>query len=128
MSTKGFTLIEMLLVLSIIGMLTAIFPLIRHTSSIDLTYQCKEIKQRLMAMQQKAITEKRDVFVDFLGNELIMDDTIIPLHSSISCHGKQLHFTPTGSVSSAMSVTCSDGIRDMRIVIQLGTGRMHVES
>ena len=128
MSTKGFTLIEMLLVLSIVCMLGALFPFVRPVSAIDLDYQCLEITQRLLAVQQCAMREKRDIFVDFLGNELLLDDKIIPLKPAVSCNGKQLHFTPTGTVSQAMTITCHDTLHSRRIIVQLGSGRLHVQS
>lgn len=126
-SNKGFTLLEMLLVLSVLAMCLLVFPLIKVPVGVAFRYQIQEIQMKLLAAQQTAICEKRDVFVDFLGNVVQIDKLVIKLPKNTHCDIRKLHFTPVGNVSGANTITCTRGKAKKQLVIQVGTGRMHVK-
>lgn len=126
-SDKGFTLIETLLVLSVLSICLLVFPIVKRNASITFHYQVEEIRLKLIEAQRTAIKEKRDVFVDFLGNVIKIDHVPVSLGKDIFCNASMLHFTPIGNVSNAMSITCSHKQQKKQIVVQLGTGRMYVK-
>lgn len=126
-SDKGFTLIETLIVLSVLTICMLVSPILKQHTVIAFSYEMQEIRFKLMNAQQTAIREKRNVFVDFLGNAMQIDNQTTNLSNHTSCNAKKFHFTPIGNVSNAMSITCLKKQDKKQIVVQLGTGRMYVK-
>lgn len=126
-SNKGFTLLEILLVLSVLTICILVFSFVKPNVSIVFRYQIQDIQMKLLTAQQTAINEKRKIFVDFLGNTIRIDNKIIKLPNNTHCDIANLHFTSLGNVSGANTITCKQGKSIKQLVIQVGTGRMYVK-
>lgn len=126
MSNKGFTLIESLLVLSVLTILLLAYPVIKPTNTTILHYQMQMLYQRLQKLQFEAMTQKKEKHVDFQGNHYTLGQVEYLWSNGISCSDTSFHFTPMGSVSHATTIHCT--LKDARnsILIELGTGRMYV--
>ena len=73
MQNKGYRLVEMLVVLSILSMLTLLFAFSYRSLKENTTYWSQSIYERLLQAQTTAMTQKRKVFVDFQGNRMSID-------------------------------------------------------
>lgn len=127
MSAKGFTLVEMLLVLGMIAMLAVCTPLLRPQSSLLLRYQMEELRYQFMQAQQLAMTKKVSIFVNFHGNEVSINQRSYPLRKQVTCQAASFHYTPMGTISQAQTITCTYGGMQRKLVVQLGSGRMYVQ-
>ena len=126
-SNKGFTLIESLLIVSVLMICMLMFPFMKRHAGITLQYQMQELRLLLISAQSMAIREKRNVYIAIQAQDVQIDNTLIKLNRSTVCKIRNLHFTPLGNVAKAMSIHCSSNGINKRIVIQLGTGRMYVK-
>lgn len=127
MSNKGFTLIEALLVLSVIAILGACLPFLKVQASLKLSYEMKTIYHKLLYAQGQSIAKKKTIPVDFRGDSYQIDNDLETFSSSMHCSNTQFHFTPLGTISKAGSITCSLQGYQKKIVLQLGSGRIYVE-
>lgn len=126
-SNKGYTLIEVLLVVSVLMICILVFPVVKQTMGIPLQYQMQQLQLKLVWAQRTAIREKKTVYIKIQGQIVEIDTTSTKLASSITCETSHLHFTPLGNVSQAMRIHCSSNGKRKQIVVQLGTGRMYVK-
>ena len=124
MQNKGYTLVEMLVVLSILSMLTLLFAFSYRSLKENTTYWNQSIYERLLQAQTTAMTQKRRVFVDFQGNRMSIDGASLKL--STDCGYHQFHFNTFGNPSKALSITCAIGSEQRVIVVELGSGRLYV--
>lgn len=126
MSNKGFTLVEMMLVLSLIILLTALFPMLHMPDGVILSYQMNILQQQLVDTQHTSMTQKRSVSVDFHGNEYRIDGYTHTLPQRMQCSGTDIHFNEMGNVSNAVTIHCHIDAHEKSLVIELGSGRSYV--
>ncbi|MEF9968506.1 MAG: competence type IV pilus minor pilin ComGD [Longicatena sp.] len=127
MYNKGFSLLEMLLVLSVISILLFVFPLIAPNKGILLRYEMETIRQKLMASQDHAMLTKQNITIAFNGNVLSIQKHDYDLKYNVECHGNPFLFNEMGNVSRAQSVQCSLQNKEAKLIVQLGSGRMYVK-
>lgn len=127
MSSKGFTLIEVLLVLSVIAVLGVCLPFLKVQSSLQLSYEMKIIYHKLLYAQAQSIAKKKTISVDFQGDSYHINNDLETFSSSMHCSSIRFHFTPLGTISKAGTITCSLQGYQKKIILQLGSGRIYVE-
>lgn len=125
MQNKGFTLIEMLLVVSVLSMLILLFPFTQH-DSIYLHTQLNEIKERLLYAQSMALKTKKKVEVTIHGSSIQVSGSNFHLRKGMSCQGNNFYYNDKGNVSNAQTITCSIKDKTGSIVIQLGSGQLDI--
>lgn len=125
MQNKGFTLIEMLLVLSILSIVIALFPFTQY-HSIYLHTQVNEIKERLLYAQSTALKMKKKMNVTIQGSNVNIANQNYHLQKGMSCQGKNFSYNELGNVSNAQTITCALKGITRKIVIQLGSGQLDV--
>lgn len=122
--TKGFTLIEMLLVLGMLSMIVMLIPLAFIHQSKTLFMQVETLRYQLQSYQIEAIMNKKVMQIIFEGKTMYVNDT--PQAMEIRCSGS-LSFNEQGNVNQAMSIACFDDRFQNELIIQLGSGRMYVK-
>lgn len=127
MSNRGFTLIEVLVVLSVLSMLLVIFPFLHSNKRIQLRFETQILYEKLLLTQGGAIAQKKLKTVDFHGNYYEIDKETFTLPTAMKCNSTPFHYTPVGSVSQALTIHCRIDTNTKDIVIQLGSGRMYVK-
>lgn len=125
--TKGFTLIEMLLVLSVLAMLLVIVPFIRPATSGALNYQMTIFHQSLVEAQTLAMMSKKKVNIDVRRTYMEVGDHRFVFQKGVTCNPTSLHFTAQGNVNRAQTIICTSKKQSRSIVILLGSGRMYVK-
>lgn len=126
MSNKGFTLIEMLLVLCIISVYLLIVPIAKAHTQAQLRFHLLTFKQTLLQAQALAMQQHREVQVSFNEDGYYKDDIFYAWRSQMGCEAGEIRFLPQGSVHRAQSIHCFQGDQQMKIVVQLGSGQMDV--
>ena len=119
---NGFTLVEMYLVMFIICVFLSIYSIPNIYSKQTLTLSMFQLQSFLEKIQSEAVIERKQRTVRFKGNQIIADDEILELPSSIRCVGAELHFYPQYTSAPAATIRCSAG-GEQSLVIQLGRGR-----
>lgn len=127
MGNKGFTLIESLLVCSIIVVLLACFSFIKTSENLQLRFQLTEIREHLLRAQSKAITEKRIIKIESKNHSFTIDAQKISLRKNIACDLKTFYFNTSGNISKADTINCSLANQQLKLVMQLGSGRIDVK-
>lgn len=126
MSNKGFTLIEMLVIVSVVTLCMLAFPVYFHYQKAEFRFTMHTMKQRLLLAQATAIQEKRTVFVQVLPSTYILDDMSYDLHNATTCSIVQFQITATGAITPAGRIVCANSNTTSSIVIQLGSGQSDV--
>lgn len=125
--TKGFTLVEMLIVLSVLAMLLAIVPFVRPVSNGALHYQMTILHQTLVEAQTLAMNSKQKVSINVKGSYMEVGDTRFAFQKGVTCNATSLHFTAQGNVNKAQTIVCTSKKQSRSLVILLGSGRMYVK-
>lgn len=121
----GFTLIEMLLVLLIIGICIGLFPFLYHSDSVSLQLEVALIQERLLMAQIQAIQEKETVRIEFHDRYLQINEEQWPYPSQVHCYGNMISFNEQGNINHAQTITVCHRDSCKAIVLQLGSGRMY---
>ncbi|MEF9961008.1 MAG: competence type IV pilus minor pilin ComGD [Erysipelotrichaceae bacterium] len=122
---KGFTMIEMILVLSIISIMMLIVPnLLRY--EIPLSFQMQYLKEQLLTNQIKAMMNKKRIFLAIHHDSITINEQEYKFQGNMICEPTTIAFNGFGNVNKAQSIHCYQGESTMRIVVQLGSGRTDV--
>lgn len=124
MSDKGFTMIEMLLVLLLVSICFALFPFVHAPKEALMNLHMEQVRQTLLEIQAQALFEKREIMVHLGGDTLYADDVSYALPAA--CYGDVI-FHANGNVNHAMSIPCSWSHERRTLVIQLGAGRIYAK-
>lgn len=124
MRTKGFTLIELMVVIVVIGIVLAFSIPNMNTSAkkFDLNYQ--NVKDKLTLARQKAISTNSSVTVDFSSSAITVGNDQLDLYSGVSLSATSsggaiasLTFNPGGAPASDAVVELSGfGMTDSILV------------
>lgn len=87
----------------------------------------KQILDQSIVMQEKAMTEKRDVYVIWSTHLVSLDGHSISYPSGITCDAATYHYNAKGNISSALTIHCHQGKESSRLIFQLGSGRGRLE-
>lgn len=122
--SNGFTLIEMLLVLLIVSVVSfGIY--VKPQSSLYLFM--KQLQSYCILSQQKAFIFKETQNIYSESNSIYFNEGYIEIPSSISCTPFSFHYNEKGNISKAHSITCHNENKAMKLIFQLGSGRVRLE-
>lgn len=120
---NGFTLVEMMVVLGIVCMLG--FGVYAKLDS-SLYLFMKKVQTLCITAQEKAYVEHKNMPV-ILDMEIKVGQTNISVPSNITCESISFYYNEKGNISKAGSWRCHNGLTTMKLVFQLGTGRVRLE-
>lgn len=125
MQSKGFTLIEMVIVLLIISSLFVLTPSITSTATI-LHFEMNRMLDILKQVQWAAIQERKIIDVNIFKNKLIASEKVYDFDSRMTCDASPFHFNARGNVSQAQTITCYVNQKSKQLVIHLGSGNVYL--
>ena len=120
---NGFTLVEMLIVLFIVSMLG--FGLSFHMHS-SLYVFMKNLQTLCITVQEKAYVQHRNVYVN-LNDKIYVDEVEYLIPQDIVCDSVSFYYNAKGNMSKAMSLHCQNASNQMKLVFQVGAGRVRLE-
>lgn len=125
--SKGFTIVEMLLVLSVISITMLIIPSYQFYGSMQGKYDMLRMKNKLETIQLQAISTKEKIGVEIRDNYLYaqQEKTLISSHCYVS--DDHITFNGLGNVNQANTLQMKCFNKTYKLVILLGSGRMYVE-
>lgn len=147
MRVKGFTLIEILLVISLFSLLFLFLPGLSKTSLVKLTNQeeVQRLIDQLRLAQRRAIlhnipqyltidpTTKGYHFYEISGADLktyhlevLEDFQSIEINRSVSGMNHTFYFTPRGTPVFGCTISLRDQYNLWRVVIAVGSGRIRL--
>lgn len=85
LSDKGFTLLEMILVLSVVCVLLLFGGAIVSKNKTAFIYQMKIIRENITETQIKAVSEKDRKQIQFLSDRVLIDDKILKYPKEMQC-------------------------------------------
>ena len=127
LNKKGFTLIEMLMVLFIISIITLLVPPKQMYTKYLLRQKIEYVKTMLLDCQSKAMIEHKQKNINITTNSIECEDQIVSLEPFM-CEGISFHYTPTGTISNAQTLHFISSKQSYDIVLQLGSGCADVRS
>ena len=123
---KGYTMVEILLVLTILSILLMLFPFVPHLQRSYLQIDMQRIKEICLLYQTKAIKQHIRQTIQIKGNYIIANGDKYNLHSSTSCDYTMFHFTPQGTISQGFHMDCENRFSKHTLVAQIGSGSFDV--
>ena len=120
---NGFTLVEMLIVLFIVSMLGFGLSFRMHSS---LYVFMKNLQTLCITAQEKAYVEHKKVYVN-LNDKIYVDEVEYLIPHDIVCDSVSFYYNAKGNMSKAMSVHCQNASSQMKLVFQVGAGRVRLE-
>lgn len=122
--SNGFTLIEMLLVLLIVSVVS--FGVYAKPEA-SLYLFMRQLQSCCILAQEKAYIFKKIQPVYSESNFIYFNEEELEIPNSISCTPFSFHYNEKGNISKAHSITCSNHNKSMKLVFQLGSGRVRLE-
>ncbi len=120
---NGFTLVEMLIVLFIVSMLG--FGLSFHMHS-SLYVFMKNLQTLCITAQEKAYVDHKKVYVK-LNDKIYVDEVEYLIPNDIVCDSVSFYYNAKGNMSKALSLHCQNASSQMKLVFQVGAGRVRLE-
>lgn len=120
---NGFTMLEMMIVLLIVSILS--FGLYSKMQS-SLYVFMKQVQTLCITAQQKAYVQRRKVYVH-IQDSIQVDETEYFIPKDIACDSVDFYYNAKGNMSKAFSFHCSNASTKMKLVFQVGAGRVRLE-
>lgn len=120
---NGFTLVEMLIVLFIVSMLGFGLSFRMHSS---LYVFMKRLQTLCITAQEKAYVEHKKVYVK-LNDKIYVDEVEYLIPNDIVCDSVSFYYNAKGNMSKALSLHCQNASSQMKLVFQVGAGRVRLE-
>ena len=120
---NGFTLVEMLIVLFIVSMLGFGLSFRMHSS---LYVFMKNLQTLCITAQEKAYVEHKKVYVK-LNDKIYVDEVEYLIPNDIVCDSISFYYNAKGNMSKALSLHCQNASSQMKLVFQVGAGRVRLE-
>lgn len=120
---NGFTLVEMLIVLFIVSMLGFGLSFRMHSS---LYVFMKRLQTLCITAQEKAYVQHKKVYVE-LNDKIYVDEVEYLIPQDIVCDSVSFYYNAKGNMSKAMSLHCQNASSQMKLVFQVGAGRVRLE-
>lgn len=125
-SRNGFTVVEVLFVLLIMSMLTGIFAF--SSARRPQAFFARSLLRELESEQYQALFLRTKRSIRIEQDRLITEDRVQRFDSGNVCEPMTFSFNAKGSISKGGTLRCASQGSIFSIVMQLGTGRMRIES
>lgn len=122
---NGFSLLESMLVLLIVVILSSVSFSSSNKSSLNTAAQM--LMNLSLQTQQKAFIEKEEKSVTFYDNYALFDEAVFYYPKGLVCDLSSYHFNAKANISKAGTTVCRQNNKTLRLVFQLGSGRMRYE-
>jgi prepilin-type N-terminal cleavage/methylation domain-containing protein len=121
---NGFTLIEMLLVLLIVSVLS--FG-VYHMPKASLYLFMRQLQSSCIVSQEKAYIykEKQEIYKE--NQTIHFSDLCLDIPSNILCNDFSFYYNEKGNISKAHTIVCEQESNSLKLVFQLGSGRVRLE-
>lgn len=113
----------MLIVLFIVSMLGFGLSFRMHSS---LYVFMKRLQTLCITAQEKAYVEHKKVYVN-LNDKIYVDEVEYLIPNDIVCDSVSFYYNAKGNISKAMSLHCQNASSQMKLVFQVGAGRVRLE-
>lgn len=120
---NGFTILEMLMVLLIVSVLALVTS---SKPSSSLYIFMKQVQSLCICAQQKAYVNSTKIQVD-MNESFWVDSMEYPIPKDIVCETDSFYYNEKGNISKANTLRCHNAKEKMKLVFQLGTGRVRLE-
>ena len=124
---KGFTLIEMLVVLFVISMLLVLFPVIKPQKMIQLQYEANAIKEILLTTQTYARITHQKQQVQVTNHQIQYLHHQYQLPNGIYCTPRTIDYAANGNINQAGTILCKCDGATKQIIYELGSGAVYVK-
>ncbi|WP_221248059.1 prepilin-type N-terminal cleavage/methylation domain-containing protein [Catenisphaera adipataccumulans] len=124
--SNGFTMVEMMLVMLLICVMGIGIKATQFHSSQSVLV--KALSSQAIVMQEQAYAYKESRAVEIKEHEAIFDQKVMTYPPDIVCTPFAFHYNAAGNISQGGTVTCHSGNQTMRLVFQLGSGRVRIEN
>ena len=122
---NGFTLSEFLVCLLIVCILMITTK--SSNSSSSLPVFMKQMESRYLQVQQQSFALKQEKRIRIDENYALFDHQKFQYPKGIVCEPASFGFSSRGNIQTAGSFICSNETESMKLVIQIGTGRIRDE-
>lgn len=126
-SDKGFTLIEMLLILMALSLMLVLFPIMKPQMAIQLQYEMYTMKQILLQTQMQALIHHQNEQVSIRTNSIVYLNTTYQLTKGIQCDPTVVTYYANGNIAQAKTIRCSCEGERRRLILELGSGSIYVK-
>lgn len=126
-SNKGFTLIEMLLILMVLSMLIVLFPVVHPQKAIQLQYEMQTMKQLLLETQMHAWMHHTEEQVSIHASSISYLGKTYQLANGIQCDPAIVKYYDNGNIAQAKTIRCSCDGANRRLILELGSGSIYVK-
>lgn len=113
----------MLIVLFIVSMLGFGISFRMHSS---LYVFMKRLQTLCITAQEKAYVQHRNVYVK-LNDKIYVDEVEYLIPNDIVCDSVSFYYNAKGNMSKALSLHCQNASSQMKLVFQVGAGRVRLE-
>ena len=120
---NGFTLLEMLVVLLIVSILSFGLSTQMNTS---LYLLMKKVQTLSITAQEKAYVEHQRIDMS-VNSKINVGDIEYCIPKDIVCDPVSFYYNTKGNISKALTLRCQNANSKMKLVYQLGTGRVRLE-
>lgn len=123
LNKNGFTFMEMLIVLLIVSLLN--FGLYTKMNT-SLYVFMKQVQILCITAQEKAYVENRKVSID-INEKMVIDEKNYFMPKDVACDSVSFYYNAKGNISKAFTLYCQNSHTKMKLVFQLGSGRIRLE-
>lgn len=125
MWNKGFTMLEILIVVSVFAVLLLLFPLMQPPASLSI--DTHRIMMKLEAAQLDSILNQHHNTITLNNHSICFNSDCEELPARRLADEGIIEFNAAGNVNHAGTYCFREGSQCRCIVIQLGSGRMSIE-
>lgn len=86
----------------------------------------KNLQTLCITAQEKAYVKHRKVYVE-IDDSIYMNDVEYKIPHDIACDHVSFYYNAKGNMSKAMSLHCQNASSQMKLVFQVGAGRVRLE-
>lgn len=86
----------------------------------------KQVQTLCITAQQKAYVEHRKVYVH-IQDSIHVDEIEYKIPKDIACDSVDFYYNAKGNMSKALTFHCSNASTKMKLVFQVGAGRVRLE-
>ena len=86
----------------------------------------RQVQTLCITAQQKAYVERRKVYVN-IQDSILVDEVEYGIPKDIACESVSFYYNAKGNMSKAFSFHCSNTNTKMKLVFQVGAGRVRLE-
>ena len=86
----------------------------------------KQVQTLCVCAQQKAYVNKEKIQVN-VNESIWIDSNEYPIPKDIVCDVNSFHYNEKGNISRANTLHCHNSKEKMKLIFQLGTGRVRLE-